>query len=152
MLVNECKFANADENIIDALIFGSSSQRVQSRLLEYNETLTLNKAIDIARTEEATSTQLQDIRGTTTIDSLRHKNNRRPQALSKQRKETCGNCGTLHDRSQKSSCPAFGTKCLNCGKFNHWRKVCRSGKLKGVQRGKHNQETRKGKPVGERIP
>ena len=100
MLVNECKFANADENIIDALIFGSSSRQVQSRLLKCNETLTLNKAIDIARTEEAANLQLQDISGTTSINSLCHKNNRRPAAPSRQRKETCGNCGTLHDHSQ----------------------------------------------------
>ena len=142
---------------------------------EYNQdysnatkTLTLNKAIDIARTEEATSSQLQDIRGTTTIDSLRQKNSRRSPAPSRRsaddyqhrfdlqhrkerRKETCSNCGTLHDHTQKSLCPAFGTKCLNCGKFNHWRKVCRSGKSKGLQRVKHTQELRKGKPGSEGI-
>ena len=78
ILVNECKYTNPDEHIIDALIFGSNNPRVQSKLLEYNATLTLNKAVGIARTQEATSTQLQDIRGgqITTVDALRQQHGR----------------------------------------------------------------------------
>ena len=37
----------------------------------------------------------------------------------------CGNCGTFHDPPHRS-CPAYGTKCDACGKFGHWRSVCRS--------------------------
>lgn len=69
--------------IINTLICGSSSQQVQSMLLEHKETLTLNTAIGnivIVRTEEATSSQLQDIKRTTTISTLRRKNSRRPPA------------------------------------------------------------------------
>jgi len=71
--VKECKYTNPDEHIIDALIFGSNNPRVQSELLEHDDTLTLDKAINIARTQEATSNQLQDIRGiqTTTVNALR---------------------------------------------------------------------------------
>ena len=57
ILVTECKYTNPDEHIIDALIFGSNNPRVQSKLLEYDSTLTLNKAVSIARTQEATSNQ-----------------------------------------------------------------------------------------------
>ena len=32
ILINECKFTNPDEHIIDALIFGSNNPRVQSKL------------------------------------------------------------------------------------------------------------------------
>ena len=81
VLVNECKFANADEHIIDALIFGSKSAHVQSKLLEQDATLTLDKAIDIARTQEATNQQLQDIRGNTSstaIHALQKGNPRTP--------------------------------------------------------------------------
>lgn len=141
VVVNECKFANTDEHIIDALIFGSNSQRVQSKLLEYDETLTLNKAIDIARTEEATTSQLQDIRGEKFINVLRqNNNNKRPiQSKRRQSKDVCGNCGGKHDFSQKSSCPAHGTKCRECGKLNHWRKMCRSGKSKDQQERKNQR-------------
>ena len=73
ILVKECKYTNPDEHIIDALIFGSVNPRVQSKLLEHDDTLTLNKTVNIARTQEATSSQLQDIRGsqTTTVNALR---------------------------------------------------------------------------------
>ena len=40
----------------------------------------------------------------------------------------CGCCGTEHDISERSFCPAYGSKCRACGKENHWRKVCRSSK------------------------
>ena len=47
VLVSECKFTNTEEHIIDTLIFGSNNSRVQSKLLEQDATLTLDKAIDI---------------------------------------------------------------------------------------------------------
>ena len=37
----------------------------------------------------------------------------------------CHNCGTVHP---KRKCPAYGKKCLNCGKFNHFAKWCKSRK------------------------
>ena len=129
ILVNECKFTNPDEHIIDTLIFGSNNPRVQSKLLEYDASLTLNKAVSIARTQEATSNQLQDIRGSqiTTVDALQHGRNTQhmntPPAQGTQG-ERCGNCGTFHDPPRRS-CPAYGTKCDACGKFGHWRSVCR---------------------------
>ena len=131
LLVNECKYTNPDEHIIDAIIFGSSNRRVQSKLLEHEATLTIDKAIDTARTQEATSNQLQDIRGShdTTINALRHGGNmREPPARDPQSsKETrCGNCGNVHDLSSQSPCPAYGTRCKAYGKWNHWSNVCRS--------------------------
>jgi len=63
LLVKERKYTSPNEHVIDALIFGSNNPRVQSKLLEHDATLTLDKVIDTARTQEATSNQLQDIRG-----------------------------------------------------------------------------------------
>ena len=134
-LEEECKDTNPDEHIIDALIFGSNNPHVQSKLLEYDSTLTLNKAVSIARTQEATSNQLQDIRGgqTTTIDALkqhgqnpRHRdsNTNNPTAQGTQ-DARCGNCGTFHNPPRRS-CPAYGTRCASCGKLGHWKSVCRS--------------------------
>ncbi|KAK3701094.1 hypothetical protein QZH41_004873 [Actinostola sp. cb2023] len=60
VLVQECNFANPDEHLIDALIFGTNSDQVRSKLLKDPADMTFNKAIDIARTEEATKRQVQD--------------------------------------------------------------------------------------------
>ena len=144
VLVKECKFTNPDEHIIDALIFGSSNKRVQSKLLEHDDSLTLDKAIDIARTQEATKHQLQDITGNTTsqIHALRHGTTSAQNPAHKtpgQQARMCGNCGKHHDLSQRSLCPAYGTKCKACGKDNHWKQVCRSNKpSKGNLRAKSN--------------
>ena len=132
ILVNECKFTNRDEHIINAFIFGLNNPHMQSKLLKSDATLTLNKAVSIARTQEATSNQLQDIRGSqiTTVDALRQQHGRNTQHMNTPpaqgtQGERCGNCGTFHDPPRRS-CPAYGTKCDACGKFGHWRSVCRS--------------------------
>ena len=129
--MKECKFTNPDEHIIDALIFGSSNKCVQSKLLEHDDSLTLDKAIDIARTQEATKHQLQDITGNTTsqIHALRHGTTSAQNPAHKTPgQQVCGNCGKHHDLSQRSLCLAYGTKCKACGRDNHWKQVCRSNK------------------------
>jgi hypothetical protein len=107
ILIDEGQFTNPDEHIIDALIFGSSSERTQSKHLEYDKTLTLDRALEIARTEEVTNNQMKSI-SSTHIDALKH--SRRP--YTKPRGPpicTCGNCGTEHDISDISLCNAYGT-------------------------------------------
>ena len=82
ILVKQCKYTSPDEHVIDAPVFESNNPRVQSKLLEHDDTLTLDKAINIARTQEATSNQLQDIGGsqTTTVNALRQgPHSRQPQ-------------------------------------------------------------------------
>ena len=124
ILVEACQFTNPEEHIIDALIFGSSSKRTQSKLLEFDKTLTLNQALEIARTEEITNSQMKSI-SSTHVDALRHfrKPTNSPSGPSIR---LCGNCGIEHNISDRSSCPAYGTTCKACGKENHWQRVCRS--------------------------
>ena len=117
ILVEACQFTNPEEHIIDALIFGSSSKRTQSKLLEFDKTLTLNQALEIARTEEITNSQMKSI-SSTHVDALRHfrKPTNSPSGPSIR---LCGNCGIEHNISDRSSCPAYGTTCKACGKENH---------------------------------
>ena len=131
ILVKECKYTNVDEHVIDALIFGSSDPRVQAKLLEHDASLTLTKAVDIARTAEAAASQLADIRNpelpSTRINALTNSgNNSKYQIHSK----VCGNCGTKHDQTKRSLCPAFNSECRKCRKLHHWERVCRSNEIK----------------------
>ena len=107
------------------------SKRAQSRLLEHDEALTLDKAIDIARTGEATAEQLQDIRREAIVNVVSCTNTKRPfvnnNNHNKQQRNSCGYCGL---KDEKASCPAWGTKCRQCGKLNHWQKMCRYGSVK----------------------
>ena len=54
ILARECKYTDTNEHILDALIFGTNSEHVPSKLIQRDETMSLDEAIDIARTAEAT--------------------------------------------------------------------------------------------------
>jgi len=94
---------------------------VQSKFLEHDDTLTLDKATNIARNQEATSNQLKDIRGiqTTAVNALRQGPHTRQRSIQENqaKDERCGNCGSLHDLTPRSLCPAYGAKCEACGKI-----------------------------------
>ena len=128
--MRECKYTNPDEHIIGALIFGSNNPHVQSKLLEHDDTLTLDKAVNIARTQEATNNQLQDIRGSqiTAVDTLKHGPYTEQQSAqgNQAKDKRCGNCGDFHHLTRRSLCPAYRTRCETCGKFNQWKSLWRS--------------------------
>ena len=52
-------------------------------------------------------------------------------------KYLCNNCGSQHPRKQ---CPAYGKRCRQCGKLNHFAKHCRSPrrKVEAVERDKES--------------
>lgn len=53
----------SDKRLIEQLIVGTKNKKVQERLPEKSEQLTPDKAIDIARTYEATQTQVEELDG-----------------------------------------------------------------------------------------
>ena len=151
LIANECAYHadQIDEHLIDTLIFGCSSERIKSKLLQKDENLTLDVALDIARTEEATQAQLRDLQGERQVQTdavhvkLKQSNG---QTRSRQGMPTrqqspdsktyvCNNCGTYH---VKDACPARGSKCLQCGKLNHWKRVCRSTVARHKTKGLHH--------------
>jgi len=79
--------------------------------------LTLQKAIDICRANEATVTQMKSF--ATDI----HSEPADIHGMCKD-KQACTRCGNWHTRQQM--CPAFGAECRKCGPRNHFAKVCRT--------------------------
>ena len=124
-----CKFTATEcaERLIEQLVIGTKIKKVQEILLAKDETLTLDKAMDIARTKEATIQHMEELTSTNVnIDaSWYHHNKKGSSRSSASNTAKCGKCGLQHDRSK---CPAHGSTCRTCGKQNHWQKVCRSGK------------------------
>ena len=59
ILVGEYQFTSPYGHITDALIFGSNSRRTQTKLLQKDNTLTPDSALDIARTEEVKNNQIK---------------------------------------------------------------------------------------------
>ena len=134
----ECEYEDLVNRtlLVDLSIFGLHLKSVQSALLK--EDLTINKALQIARTEEAIRQHVEVIRSTrndTQVDYVQKKRQnhrlkehppsqtRKPQSSDYNTKQ-CGNCGCQHD---KGISPARGSICNKCGKYNHWAKLCRSG-------------------------
>ena len=111
----------------------------------------MTKAIDIARTAEATQSQLNDIRAAekpVSVNTLKHSKPQKhspPQSHPQGKGQDCGNCGTRHSLSQRSLCPAYNSDCNFCHKKLHWEKVCKS-KAKSQQPRSQQPRGRPSKP------
>ncbi|CAB4039010.1 Hypothetical predicted protein, partial [Paramuricea clavata] len=129
-----------DKLMRDALVFGVDSDTVRKKCIAEGNELTLIKAREIARTEEATRQQLKvmtsDISNPIQVDSLQ-KNRRGNMNRGKTKplydrqkgykmkwdKPVCTRCGnTTHNKDQK--CPAIKAQCFGCKKTGHYQNMC----------------------------
>ncbi|CAI5669105.1 unnamed protein product [Oreochromis niloticus] len=71
------------------------------------------------------------------VDAVRHKQTCKKDRQGKMKPNdkdqastfNCKRCGTKHASRQ---CPAYGKQCKNCGKMNHFARMCRSRKVHTV--------------------
>jgi len=139
-----CQFRDkdeSDERLIEQLIVGTKHKKVQERLLEKGEHLTLDEAIDIARTYKATQSQMEELDGESNKDihGIKGVENQNENKTKK-----CRNCRLDHPLQPRKKCPAYGSVCLNCQRENHWARVCRSrsqGGTRGRQRNRKNPKS-----------
>ena len=110
----KCNFATPnvlEDNLIDQIIKGTHHSTVRKKLLECDpKTLTLDKAIDLSRTFEATQLQLQQFANSSkfgeSVDAI-HKHNRNKPKFHKSSKiesKTCYFCGLPYHK--REACPA----------------------------------------------
>lgn len=59
LLVKDCNYTNSDEMVRDRIVFTTNSPRVREKLLNQGPKLTIEKAIDIARSHELSQVQLK---------------------------------------------------------------------------------------------
>ena len=59
----DCEYADTDDILIDAIIAGVAHKKVQERLLDQGQGLTLAKTLDIGRQYEMSQTQLKLFQG-----------------------------------------------------------------------------------------
>ncbi len=113
--------------------------------------LTLQKAVDTIKAAEQTQQQVKLMStGEDFVNTLRRTQQEDVGSESKQSRKTrylvrnrqqggliteCGNCGMTHD---ERNCPAFGKRCFNCEKMNHFARKCRG---KNNKAGQVNQTT-----------
>ena len=148
LLARKCEFANTDLEIKRQIIQGTSSVRLRRKAIEQN--LNLESLLKAARSMETADEQTSEIekqqshavgRGNNKTSDDREENSNGPPKLGS-RNTKCGLCGGSYPH--QGTCPAQGKKCMNCGKLNHFAKVCRS---KPINRSKstHSRKPSKGK-------
>ena len=108
------------ERVIEQFIAGTRHTELQKELLGKDISLTLEKAIEIARTFEAWQSHMAQLARVQSDSAAINAISTRPKQKS------CPNCSGFHASEPRQICPAFGSKCRNCGKMGHWDKVCRS--------------------------
>ena len=81
--VKDCGYKDPDEMVRDRVVIGCYSQKVRHKLIQEGSELTLEKAIDIARTQEMSNTQLED----NNVRSLRDERERKFQYKDDKRRK-----------------------------------------------------------------
>ena len=128
-LAVKCKFKDVAEintRLLEQLIIGTRHKSVQERLLEKGDQLkSLDEALEIAGTQEATVSQMAQLSVTSPAD-LSFVKKSAPKKSKKfvwtKKKKTCLFCG--NDEHDRSVCPAHSVECNFLQKLGHFAAVC----------------------------
>jgi hypothetical protein len=165
-LAKHCEFANVDAEIKSHIIQTCRSTRLRRRALT-DATLTLKALIDLGRSMELTEQQTQliesgphqtgnseaDSRDQTVAQVRNRAGDRRAHVNARKQPPAtlCRNCGKSYPHEGgPSNCPAWGTQCRSCGRYNHWSEQCRSTQKTYGQpdQQRHNFTTSRGRGRG----
>ncbi|XP_039870493.1 uncharacterized protein LOC120723214 [Simochromis diagramma] len=143
-----CEFGQLQESLIrDRVVCGITSDAMRERLLREDD-ITLEKVVQLCIAAETTKAQIKQMHEedhnaqvsaheSKDVDAVRHKQTCKKDRQSKMKLNdkdqastfNCKRCGTKHALRQ---CPAYGKQCKNCGKMNHFARMCRSRKVHTV--------------------
>ena len=134
-LAKGCNFGPLEGRMVrDRVVAGIASDVVRKKLLQ-EKILDLPKCMEIGRVHEVSTAQAKDMAGadvTADIHKVQHKTQMQKSGDKKgaarggaaRTQKKCSFCGGSHDRG-KDKCPAYGKKCNNCQRQNHFAKVCK---------------------------
>ncbi|KAK7095117.1 hypothetical protein V1264_002767 [Littorina saxatilis] len=128
-LAKNCRFGQMEDRLIrDRLVAGICSDEIRRKLLEEKD-LDLQKAIDIVRLYDITSTRAKDMSSTgEEVHKVCDFSGRKGVTTRKAPKAgatqvDCKFCGRKHAQV-KEQCPAYKKTCRRCGGPNHFATVC----------------------------
>lgn len=154
-LVEHCEYGTLrDEMLRDRLVVGLKNAKLSEKL-QLDATLTLGKAVNMARQNESVHKQQEIVRGANTVgdqkpsnvDAIRTSRFRRKEQNDFERKDDartsttkspykspthgCQRCGNAFHKRQ--ICPARDATCHNCGAKGHFARLCKSKKLNEIE-------------------
>ena len=143
LLVKDCGYTDPDGMVRDRVVIGchaTGATKTREKLIQEGSDLTLEKAIDIARTDEMSTAQLKTMTtenpSIKSVKQKKEKSHRKTKSVrEKFTSKDCSRCGFQHD---KGKCPAQGKRCAKCQKLNHFASVCKS--KTAVKKGIHYVE------------
>ena len=136
-LIKTCNFTQdmSDSLLRDRIVLGIRSHTTRQDLIQDSQ-LTLQTCIEKCRSAEATSEQMKAMEdGQAQANAVKDRRKRGDKTDRNEKEENrdrkCKFCGRTHPM-KKEKCPAWGETCNECGKKNHFQKMCRQreGKTK----------------------
>ena len=102
-----------DEMVRDRVVIGCHFTKAREKLIQEGSELTLEKAIDIARTDEMSKVQLKSMAAANpsikSVNKVKQRNHQKTKSSrEKFMHKDCSRCGYQHD---KEKCPAQGKRC-----------------------------------------
>lgn len=148
-IAKKCEFSDEDDAIRDHLTKRINTNRIQVKTIRNN--WTLSQILDEAAVEEESTAQAHE------IDKKLHDATdfQKIKQITKDkcdRSATCYRCGSKHVRG---NCKAYGAKCFQCGKRNHYNRMCRSTDSKDRteekrEKSSHRDDKKEDSPHGSR--
>ncbi|GBN29403.1 hypothetical protein AVEN_174595-1 [Araneus ventricosus] len=137
--LRNCDYSSiSDSVLVDQLVRGLGESRLRERLLRVPD-LDIKKAVDMCRAAETSKLQAQvyftEEQSIDAIKRFKPSPEVKPRATGQANKlrqpakrqessgRKCHYCGIHHVPGR---CPAYGKECRNCGKRNHFARVCKS--------------------------
>ena len=139
-IAKKCEFGDENDAIRDHIIKTMTNNRLRTKAIRHNWTLT--QILDETAIEEETTAQTQEIdkhlQATTDNNKIK---------FVKPKLELCNRCGAKHERKK---CKAYGVECFKCKKRNHYARMCLStqnSRIKDDKSRKHEDNKKERKPT-----
>ena len=134
---SECEFGTLTDSLTkDMIVCGVADHALRERLLR-DADLTLAKAIDAGIAAEETKRHTKELeKHQSEVHQVRHQKEKRIKESNKTPDmiKKCKFCNGSHLRGV---CPAYGKRCRNCNRRNHFAVCCSQKSIKHV----HQQDT-----------
>ena len=151
-LVKHCEFDTQEESILrDKLVWGTKDPRAQERILRMQPVpgymavkQVLKAAEDSQLHARLLNPDVEEISAHSVAQArnvVNKRNNSTQDSKSKADVNCTNYCGGQHPKGQ---CPAYGKECKNCGRRNHFAKVCRAPASRKVHQSQANEDNTQG--------